>query len=375
MFAWLQVVPRSVYLACSWTWCIGMFFPVFLIGDFGIWGWVAFAIPNIVGAGAVGVVLRRPEQSQQLVAKHRPAMIGFSIVTVLFQAYFLGRLAVLSLPQMPGVPVAASVAIVALFGAVGVAILSKLRLQGWLRAAIAVYLFSLVSAYLAWRTSAGNALSIPAATGEYPLGSLMWMAPALFFGFALCPWLDLTFHRIRQETPGKQGSRAFILGFAVFFPVLVALTALYANGYLGIGWISYWIGAHMLAQLMFTVGAHVGQWKYRAPDQSKQLTLAVLLLGAGLFALGAGLNRDFFRIGYEVFMSFYGLLFPAYVWIVMVRRERPPTQPIKLWIISIALATPFFAVGYLAHQWVFLPVGVAIPLLAPIVGKRQKPAT
>lgn len=374
MSAWLQVVPRSVFLACSWTWCIGMFYPVYLIGDFGVWGWAAFAIPNILGAGAVGVALRKPDHSAQLVARHTPAMIGFSLVTVLFHAYFLGRVAMLSLPRAPGVPEGRRVALVAALAVVGVALLSRLRTRGWLRAAIAVYLFSLACAFLAWRTTSGNVYSLPSTLGDYPLGDLLWVTPALFFGFGLCPWLDLTFHRIRQETPGRQGGRAFILGFAVFFPVMIVLTLLYANGYLGVGWISYWIGAHMLAQSIFTVGAHVSQWRLRAPEQSKRLTLLALVLGVGLFALGAGADQCSFRLGYEVFMSFYGLLFPAYVWIVMVRRHKAPSRPITRWLVSAALATPFFAVGYLLHQWALLPIGVAIPLLAPALGTRQKAA-
>ncbi|MDB5302268.1 MAG: hypothetical protein JWO87_3931, partial [Phycisphaerales bacterium] len=42
----------GAFLACSWTWCIGMFLPVLLVRDFGEMGWLVFAAPNVVGAAA-----------------------------------------------------------------------------------------------------------------------------------------------------------------------------------------------------------------------------------------------------------------------------------------------------------------------------------
>src|ERR1044071_797833 len=78
----------SVFLACSWTWCIGMFLPVLLVRDYGVWGWIVFAIPNVLGAAAVGWVIRSPEQSRRIVAAHRMPMLAFSLVTSAFQWFF-----------------------------------------------------------------------------------------------------------------------------------------------------------------------------------------------------------------------------------------------------------------------------------------------
>ncbi|MBV8780683.1 MAG: hypothetical protein JO353_04735, partial [Phycisphaerae bacterium] len=44
----------AIFLGVSWTWCIGMYLPVLLVRDYGFWGWVVFAIPNVVGAAAMG---------------------------------------------------------------------------------------------------------------------------------------------------------------------------------------------------------------------------------------------------------------------------------------------------------------------------------
>ena len=33
-----------------------------------------------------------------------------------------------------------------------------------------------------------------------PLEDLIWLTPVCLLGFLLCPYLDLTFHHVRQET-------------------------------------------------------------------------------------------------------------------------------------------------------------------------------
>ena len=78
----------AVFLASSWTWCIGMYLPVLLVRDYGIWGWVVFAIPNVIGAAAMGWTVRDADASRQLVGAHRMAMSAFAVVTVAFQLFF-----------------------------------------------------------------------------------------------------------------------------------------------------------------------------------------------------------------------------------------------------------------------------------------------
>src|SRR5688572_14799987 len=77
------------YLGMSWTWCIGMFLPVLLVRDYGISAWWIFAIPNVVGAAAMGWVLRSAQRSHGLVAHHAPATTLFSLVTIAFHAFFV----------------------------------------------------------------------------------------------------------------------------------------------------------------------------------------------------------------------------------------------------------------------------------------------
>src|SRR4051794_16245838 len=74
----------AIYLGMSWTWCIGMFLPVLLIRDYGLSAWWIFAIPNMVGAAAMGWLLRRPDSSGLIVQSHEHAATLFSLVTIAF---------------------------------------------------------------------------------------------------------------------------------------------------------------------------------------------------------------------------------------------------------------------------------------------------
>src|SRR2546421_8858832 len=84
-----SLLAWAAYLACSWTWCIGMFLPVLLVRDYGIWGWVVFAVPNVVGAAAMGWVIRSAESSHAITGNHFSACAAFSVITILFHVFFV----------------------------------------------------------------------------------------------------------------------------------------------------------------------------------------------------------------------------------------------------------------------------------------------
>src|SRR5215217_5563964 len=77
----------AIYLGMSWTWCIGMFLPVLLTRDFGGFSWFVFAAPNVVGAAAMGWVLK-DGTSEVISDAHRYALMMFSLVTTTFQVFF-----------------------------------------------------------------------------------------------------------------------------------------------------------------------------------------------------------------------------------------------------------------------------------------------
>jgi hypothetical protein len=204
-----------------------MFLPVLLVRDFGIWGFVVFAVPNVVGAAGMGWVVKSPELSTSIVRRHRPACIAFSLVTMAFQAFFyallLGSGTFRPAPLwMPVVPVAAAVA--------GCGRRPATRFLG----AVAVLAFSgavFVVYFL------GGDPAVVSSVDARPM-EVVWLAPICAFGFGLCPYLDLTFHRARRNLPGAAGARAFGVGFVVFFLPMILFTLAYLTSAVRASWFS-----------------------------------------------------------------------------------------------------------------------------------------
>ena len=63
----------GIYTASSWTWCIGMFLPIVLMKYLGWWGFLIFAIPNILGVVAFGYLFDAAA-SRRMLTRHRPAI-------------------------------------------------------------------------------------------------------------------------------------------------------------------------------------------------------------------------------------------------------------------------------------------------------------
>src|SRR6185437_16162306 len=115
----LLALGWAAFVAVSWTWCIGMYLPVLMIRDFGLGAWFVFAIPNIVGAAALGWVLHRPGAAAELSRRHWPAAVAFSIVTVLFHAFFVGWIVRALIGDVGEIITAAAVILVFVVGRVG----------------------------------------------------------------------------------------------------------------------------------------------------------------------------------------------------------------------------------------------------------------
>ena len=77
-------------------------------------------------------------------------------------------------------------------------------------------------------------------------------------------------------------------------------------------------------------------------------------------------------------MSFYGLIFPAYVWICMIptfpHPEKPTTRQMVVFATAVAMAGPFFYLGFIELRYWALAPGVMIPLLARLMIGRRSPA-
>lgn len=379
-FSVARAIGWGLFLASSWTWVIGMWLPVRLMADFGWPGWLAFALPNVLGAAMVGFVLRKREVAIAWRERHAGAMRLFGLWTVLFHIAFLSWFLAPLADLMPGAMRDSSAS--TLFGpavalwAIGMAwVVSRLRSGGALVVAGLTWLASLACLWMAHRASGGMAIHTPPAPTDDVWPGLVWSSVPLAFGFLLCPYLDFTILRARIEAPGRTGDGAFVLGFGVFFLAMIVGTLLYAWAFTS-GWgFNAWIGAHLVAQSVFTMGAHFREarergWIFNRATVSPATGLAerAAVVGLILVALSA---VDAARTGrqglyYNGFLWAYALAFPAYVWIAGVPRRAGMLRPGVLLGASVILATPAFWFGAVEKQWAFLPLGVAIPLLAPL---------
>lgn len=366
-----SVVLRACFLAASWTWCIGMWLPVLLIGDAGWVAWVAFAIPNVVGAASVGFVLTS-DGARAFGERHVVACRWFSIVTILFHLSFLSWMCAWALAFVGVAWLGPVIATVALLLAT---LLGQMQARFWGALAAAVLVISLSCFAIAWATTDGRAIALPPGPppGVRPVEAL-WMAPVLAFGFLTCPFLDLTILRTRVETPGRAGHRAFAIGFGVFFLAMIVGTLLYANSVLE-RWFSLALLGHFFAQSVFTMGAHIRELNERGfvlalrhpEDRFRRFASGAMFVALATLAISTALARleGWDRSLYDLNLSPYALLFPAYVWIVAVPRTHSG-RSLLLFGAAVLLASPLLWMGAIERVWPWLAPAVALPLAAPL---------
>lgn len=363
-----------------------MFLPVLLVRDFGAWGFLAFAVPNVLGAAAMGLVLSAPGDSERMVAKHWRAMSFFSLVTASFQVYFLLWLA-RSAPFHEG-----ALRDPRLLSALGVGLvasaLAMLRRSLASIAGVLVMVVSGVAGFMLLRSGALAAPHMVLPAGE-SASRLACLAPVCVFGFALCPYADLTFHRARQTLPGSSGGVAFVIGFCVLFASMILLTAgyahLFAGGALvaGLGGIAgAWIVVHLTVQLVFTCVVHARSWMDFRGEQPEgrsvgwgRMALALVAIGV-IPAAGAMADRwlhdargwTAHELVYRVFLGAYGLAFPAYVWLCVAPTRHGATRITKwhlgVWGLTCAIAAPAFWMGFIERREIWLVPGLAVVLAA-----------
>jgi hypothetical protein len=321
----------ACFLGCSWTWVIGMFLPIMLLRDFGVAGYLAFAIPNVIGAAAMGTVLARPQVSWNLVQRHPTILRWFAAVTIAYHLYVVFWL----------------------FGAIWAALLCVLpwmvmgavrrqTIGGWLPA------ISVGVAVVSWGcfSMAGNLDGAWLDVGfgardvfasRLSTADLWLLAPGLAAGFALCPYLDPTFQRARYSTGPGTGKLAFLLGFGVVFASMIVFTLMYAGllrRFIDYGDASFidppWrvlLGIHITLQIAFTLSAHSRE--FFTPNLAREgwtTDLLVFLLMLGVVGWGvaarsgdvmvAGITLG--EVGYRAFLLVYGVVFPGYALICML---------------------------------------------------------
>jgi hypothetical protein len=379
----MATVGWGIFCAASWTWCIGMFFPLLLLRDFGWPGLVAFLVPNVIGCAGFGYVLDRAAAGRER-ERHEGAMVVFSMVTVAYQLFFVAAI-FSSLPSVT--PVAATAAIPPSWVAGGSALVIGLVLSGladrwwpWLATAAVAYSLSL------WfRLDATSVTDLPA-SGSRPPVDLLATLPMLAFGFLLCPYLDLTFHRALDRSPSRHA-------FAVFGVSFLAVILLGAAYFTGESLLLPVVLAHLAIQACFTIAAHLREIRLASVPHGRAFRQAAVLAPA-LVGIGLGSSSDIllpFETIYLLFLGCYGVAFPGYVWMRMdlstggrrmldrvlaVARKRPGPAAGLPWpyVAALAVATPPAIAAVLgAPRWL-LAVPVAVFLAAALIGPSANSA-
>lgn len=351
----------GLYCACSWTWCIGMFLPTVLLHRYGWPGFFVFALPNVLGCTAFGYVLKTRQRSLELVERHRWMMVAFSAVTIAYQLFFAGFITMRLGRASEAIEL--QPALVALGGVFVVGTLTgALGLRWWPILAAAVYAVSL-AAFGAIGTGAADSIQW---FGQRPWYELGLLTPTICFGFLLCPYLDLTFHRALQSSPSRHAFGVF----GVTFAVMIVLTCTYwllssepADAFLGGNSLAQrLLVAHLFTQLTFTVAVHMREMRMAMAEaqpptrlwiQVAPLAVALLLAAAAALKWSYATNEAM----YLRFLVFYGLVFPAYVltFIGPWRIKRMTIMNFARLAIAVIAFMPLYELGFI-QNWAGLTV-------------------
>jgi hypothetical protein len=231
---------------------------------------------------------------------------------------------------------------------------------------------------------------VPPAAGRLGgAGTAATLLPAFVIGFGLCPYLDLTFHRARQNTSPGGGRIAFGVGFGVVFCSMIVFTLLYAR------WLAPAVDGialsplstlmlciHLIVQAAFTVALHVRElpsprmFPDRAAARAAGAMVGTILLGAAAIGWLASSHRtvmghDFGEVVYWCFLGFYGLVFPGYLWLHgfpgTAGGATPTTRTMGLLGAVVVIAFPMYWMGFVNGRPVWLLPGVAVLLAARLV--------
>ena len=359
-----------------------MYLPVYLAKDFGALSFLVFAIPNIIGAAAVPFLLRSAPAVRTFALRHLEAIRAFAFATILFHIVFLSGFMPTGILGLD-LGVGGITVVMALL--VGVS--SRPRATTM---AVGVWALSLILALCAILAARkGLYYSMPPVHGTYSLLQLAMASPAIIIGFLLCPLLDGTFLATR-EFHGLRTERIFLLAFLALFPALILITLGYAGRILTNHALSYFLFVHLALQSGFTIG--VQWWALRwlrtlraerpaeavaAIDGAHRWGGRILLaavglsFGAAMFAqnFGVSLHADLSpqRLAYDLMLSLYGLVFPAYLMAIAV----PPLIGRRgcAWVFlgALAVAGPLYWIAAMDHRYWAMPIAVGALLIAPVL--------
>jgi hypothetical protein len=395
----LPTLGDAAFLACSWTWCIGMFLPVLLLRDMGPWSFAAFALPNCIGAALLAWWMRGPArgacaaQSFAFVRTHRAAMLTFSGVTIAFQCFFFAWFAMRLGTSMAGLGVLVTLILAVLL------LPRTLSDDGPRRAfSLGVLLASALLLVALFLQEKPLALLSQLPAQERPLEHVWPLLAVCVLGFGCSPFLDGTFHTILQRSASQRAKPEFAIAFLLLFPLMILGTLAYAIVLLvqakaqGLSVVPAnlptLVLVHMALQLGFTLGVH-GSWA-RSPEGGAapfDIALAAGLLGAVLALFGSSLLSTLgvstidlgmlpHEVLYRVFLAFYGLVVPLYVLgcclsVGPFAKHPPGASLVRLAVLVAggAIATAFYTRGFILRDTPQLWIGVGIVIVSGLVAR------
>ncbi len=327
---------------------------------FGWTGFLLIAVPNCIGAAAMGLLLGSPGASRRFCVRHPAAISAFIDVTIAFHLFFLFMAALWLAPEGSDLPIASVLWSAAVAYAVSWIPRKLWPLMGMFAFAVGGF------AVLEW----ADQLWKPTWGGDRPLLDALWFLPVFAIGFLLCPWLDGPFHRARQETTGRL---SFLL-LAPLFLCMLLVTATY-----------WWIGSGnapeivlvwMFGQSIFTMAANFkerrslpGVGKAYPAGGRALITVGVLLAAC----IPAAVSRVNAIDAYICLLSAYGIAFPAVIlgW-CLPRSAKVQAATANRFTLLLLAAGGLGMIGFITGPaWVALLPAVLV-LAAPWVTGRHR---
>jgi len=423
---WFNTVLWGNTVTMSWMWGLGLFFSVQFSIQFGLFGLLAFAIPNALGLWAFGLVthhLSRRQQGSESLANlfttwSRPFRLIFflyQLLAITLTIFALMRYAWQPLNFQPELLYLPLTMLVALMAAILFGEEFNIRRIKWSHGVI--FLIALVAIIIVLQ--APRLVGADAAAVEFdtrPVNNLhFWgFAIPIMVGFLLGPWLDLQqwqraiqMHRERVSIAAAYASGSLQFFLLLLFHGMMALWALSqvpallgqpAEEFLRTGLAPYVYGHDSIMRLLFSVAAE-HPWIFGAycvflaacllttldsgyialrwflqsnVNTSKNALLAFIPNGLitspiPIFAVAGiiALAGAFLRVEIEYFMIFYATFFVGYSALGIARcYVNTPANAIPQvkMFCTGSLAVVIFAYGYFLTYPIFMILGSVLPL-------------
>ncbi len=328
----MRNLPVAFFLACSWFWCIGGFFPVLLQQKFGQVAFLCFMVFNVVGATLFGFVWSN-DARQRFLQRHRLPAQFFSVLVIGYHCIFMAWLSTLLHNPTP------------LIAFAGVSVACTALQQHLNRLAIVLFAVTASLFLFAWTGIDAGAAAVPR-SGPQPFTHQIL---PLALGFLLAPYFDLTFHRAYADSANPR--LTFLLGYGVLFLALlggmylatpVFALLLTAGSLTGSGLQA--VVAILVLQTGFTTAAHLRevqatQWhrsRFALPAVGVVVALSALHLAIG--QLIPAMTVPAGELVYRGFVFLIGVLFPVILLFGGLTRQA---------LLVMAFLTPCYTLGFL----------------------------